>query len=189
MSVFFTADLHLGHANIIKYCNRPFADTEEMNEALVRNWNQKVQAGDEVYILGDFAFLPPGKANWYISRLNGHKFLVPGNHDSKVRIKEYSSVETLEGLSVLPQLYERSFKVEDEKISVVMCHYAMRVWNKSHNGAIHLYGHSHGSLPEDANSLSCDVGVDCWDFSPVSLDEILVKMYKKKYVPVDHHGK
>lgn len=186
--IFFTSDTHFGHANIIKYCNRPFSSVEEMNEAMVKNWNRKVSPNDTVYHLGDFAFLPPDKANWYLSRLNGNKFLVPGNHDSETKIKEYAHINSLNGFTILPSLYEFKAKVEDEKIHFVLCHYAMRVWNKSHHGAIHLYGHSHGSLPEDPNSLSCDVGVDCWNFEPVSLDEILVKMYKKKFVPVDHHG-
>ena len=69
---------------------------------------------------------------------------------------------------------------------VVLCHYAMRVWSRSHHGAIHLYGHSHGNLPGD--SQSCDVGVDCWDFAPVSIEEIRVRLARSPgRAERDHH--
>lgn len=181
--IYFTSDLHFGHKNIIKYCNRPFKDVEDMNSKLIANWNSVVDHKDTVYILGDFAFMPKDAAAAVFSSLYGHKAIVPGNHDSRDNLKAYSQY----GI-VLDMLHEMDVVVEDEKIHFVLCHYAMRVWNKSHHGAIHLYGHSHGSLPEDPHSLSCDVGVDSWDYKPVSMDDILVKMYKKKYLPVDHHG-
>ena len=69
---------------------------------------------------------------------------------------------------------------------VVLCHYAMLVWSRSHHGAIHLYGHSHGNLPGD--SQSCDVGVDCWDFAPVSIEEIRVRLARSPgRAEPDHH--
>ena len=69
---------------------------------------------------------------------------------------------------------------------LVLCHYAMRVWSRSHYGALQLYGHSHGNLPGD--SQSCDVGVDCWYFEPVSLEVIRLRLidFPKRYEP-DHH--
>ncbi len=71
---------------------------------------------------------------------------------------------------------------------VVLSHYAFRVWNRSHHGAIHLYGHSHGNLPGD--SQSCDVGVDCWGFFPVTLDEIKARIatLPRRGGEPDHHG-
>jgi calcineurin-like phosphoesterase family protein len=70
---------------------------------------------------------------------------------------------------------------------IVLLHYAMRVWNKSHHGAFHCYGHSHHSLPDDPNALSMDVGVDGWDYAPLSYREIKAFMKKKTWKPVDHH--
>ncbi len=155
-----------------------------MNAVLIKNWNRVVTPQDTVYHLGDFAFAEPNVANNIGWQLNGTKFLIPGNHDKR---KITDALTSFEG--ILPTLFEFTTSVEDEKIHFVLCHFALRVWNKSHHGAIHLYGHSHGTLPEDANSLSCDVGVDSWDFTPVSINQILTKMYKKAFKPKDHHGR
>lgn len=81
MAIWFTSDTHFCHANVIKYCNRPFADVHEMNRELVRRWNDRVALRDTVYHLGDFAFGPkPAIAAWR-RRLNGRIILVRGNHD------------------------------------------------------------------------------------------------------------
>ena len=80
MSVYFTSDLHFYHANVIKYCNRPYFSVEEMNKDLIYQWNSEVCSNDDVYCLGDFslAFRP---VELYSSVLNGKKYLLPGNHD------------------------------------------------------------------------------------------------------------
>lgn len=174
--VWFTADLHLGHARIIELANRPFSSVEEMDETLIARWNERVARGDRVFVVGDFAFDSNMK---YLPRLNGQKSLVLGNHDHRYRWleaqgrSEWLTVESLKHLTV-------------EETKIALCHYALRVWAGSHHGAIHLYGHSHGNLPGD--SQSCDVGVDCWDFRPVSLDEIKARLatLPKRFEP-DHH--
>ena len=78
---YFTSDLHLGHRNIIRLCNRPFATIEEMDETLIRNWNAKVTNGDTVYILGDLLFRNEKPAEEYLKQLKGKKHLIIGNHD------------------------------------------------------------------------------------------------------------
>lgn len=80
-TIWFTADHHFGHANILRYCKRPFADVEEMNEALIANWNRVVAKGDTVYHLGDLFLLPPVEATKRMARLNGSICLIRGNHD------------------------------------------------------------------------------------------------------------
>ena len=80
MTRFFTADQHFGHKNIVEYCKRPFDDVNHMNEELVKRWNEVVRPGDEVYVLGDVS-LNPKLVGEYYPRLNGYKYLVPGNHD------------------------------------------------------------------------------------------------------------
>lgn len=77
----FTADLHLGHQNVLKYCNRPFANVDEMNEALIHNWNSVVTSNDTTYVLGDFAMGSIKDTLPLVSQLNGTKVLIPGNHD------------------------------------------------------------------------------------------------------------
>ncbi len=163
--VFFTADTHFGHANIIKYCKRPFSSAQEMDEMLIRNWNDTVEPGDTVYHLGDFAFdRHPEK---YLNRLNGVKQLIRGNHDKQPSIKHgWASINDY-----------REIRVERQKI--ILCHYAFRVWASGHKGSWSLYGHSHGSLPDDQTLLSIDVGVDCHGFKPISFNQIKTIMKKK----------
>jgi calcineurin-like phosphoesterase family protein len=197
MKTFFTSDTHFGHANIIKYCNRPFASVEEMDNTLIHNWNAVVRPEDTVYHLGDFA-VGGGPAAPYIRRLNGTIYFCLGNHDKRLRfIKAYLDIE-LELQDHFAGSYLNDDKVKFgipylrdvtvEKQEIVLCHYAMKVWNGSHKGSWQLYGHSHGTLPDDPNSLSCDVGVDCWNYFPVSMEQLRDKMKTKTYKSVDHHN-
>lgn len=176
MTIWFTSDHHFGHARIIEMAKRPFSSVEEMDEEMIRRWNAVVSRGDLVYHLGDFAF---AEHDPYLNRLNGQKHLILGNHDHSNRWKKARGWQTVDEL--------RHIKHEGEAPPIVLCHYGLRVWNRSHYGALHFYGHSHGSLPGDHQS--CDVGVDCWGFKPVTLDEI--KMGRLRFNPKrgepDHH--
>ena len=82
-TVFFTADPHFGHTNIIRYENRPFASAEEMDQELIRRWNETVSPEDTVYLLGDFSFYGKEKSTEILSALQGHIRLVMGNHDTR----------------------------------------------------------------------------------------------------------
>lgn len=179
-TVWFTSDTHYGHANVIQYSKRPFKDVEEMDEALIENWNEVVRPGDLVYHLGDFSFHRDFKKTSEISRrLLGQKYLIFGNHDKKLRkVKEFLS-------SFIAAKDLDSIKVGDQRI--VLCHYAMLTWNQSHRGAWQLHGHSHGSLPESDTALRIDVGVDPRSYRPISFEEIREIMSRKVHVPVDHH--
>lgn len=160
--IFFTADHHFGHRGIITMCGRPFDNVDEMDEALISRWNERVRKGDTVYHLGDFTMGASAERGVEIfARLNGRKHLIVGNHDKlKVRSLPWASPPQARVLLRHPA----------EKLPLVLDHYAMRTWPGAHRGAIHLYGHSHGGLAGHGRSL--DVGVDCWDFRPVTLDEI-----------------
>lgn len=185
LRLWFTSDHHFGHANIVAYSRRPFPTVEAMNEALIANWNRVVAPQDMVYHLGDLFLMPASEARNIRERLNGRICLIRGNHDK--------AAEALKsGFEWIKDLYE--LKVEDEeapggKRRIVLCHYAMRVWNKSHHGAWHLYGHSHGSLADDPNSLSFDVGVDCHDYTPISYEQVRKIMATKTFTPIDHHAR
>ena len=163
MHYWFTADDHFGHANIIKYCNRPFKNVEEMDEILINNWNSKVGANDIVYFLGDFCLKEPGR---YLDRLNGVIYFIRGSHDKKIKvcdkIKEISDIKII--------------TIPNNNI-IVLCHYAMRTWARSHYNTWQLYGHSHGRLESQGKQM--DVGVDCNNFSPVSLAEVITIMNNK----------
>ncbi len=173
--VFFIGDTHFGHANIIKYCKRPFSSAQEMDEMLIKYWNETVELSDTVYHVGDFAF--DSHPEKYLSRLNGTKHLIKGNHDRQPSIKQgWASINDY-----------REIRVEGQII--ILLHYAMRVWNKSHKGSWMFYGHSHGTLSDDHNALSIDVGADNHNYRPISFNEVKRIMTKKTFKPIDHHGK
>jgi calcineurin-like phosphoesterase family protein len=172
MKTYFTSDLHLGHANIIKYCNRPFSTVEEMNEQLIANWNGTVGRDDLVYILGDVFFCEAAKARAIMHRLNGMKRLVYGNHDKIIR-KE----PTIQALfdKILPDLHEESIN----GTRVIMCHYPLLTWNKAHHGSINLHGHQHNPIAITAKDRRrYDVGVDANGYRPVLFENIVSQLSK-----------
>jgi len=179
VKTFFVSDTHFYHSNIIKYCLRPFADAHEMNEVLIANWNNAVSQDDVVYHLGDFAFGDALGVDRVMRRLNfKHFHFIKGNHDKPFLdwYHNFGNEELARKVTVYPHFLETWIN----KNQFILCHYAMRVWNQSHRGSFHLYGHSHGTLPDDPNSKSFDVGVDCHDFMPISLERVLHIMGKKK---------
>ena len=168
MAVWFTADTHFGHANVIRYCERPFSSLQEMDDTLIRNWNQVVHPEDTVYHLGDFTLAGTEEAHHYFSQLNGTISIIPGGHDKRW-LHKWEYVPGLgQSVAILPPLHTIRLSISglEQPQLIVLCHYSMRVWDRSHYGSWHLYGHSHGNLPPLKNSL--DVGVDCWDYRPVS---------------------
>jgi calcineurin-like phosphoesterase family protein len=189
---YVTSDLHFFHSNIIEYCNRPWKNADEMNEGIIRNWNSHVPHDAKVFILGDIAMGGRSKGPILakiLSRLSGDKYLVPGNHDTYV----LNSPECLEHITVLPPLFE--VKISDPKAAkgrqrIVMCHYAMKVWNKSHHGTWHLYGHSHHTMPPDYNVKAFDVGIDGkgYDYRPLSYSQVENLMSAHGSKTVDHHN-
>lgn len=163
--IYFTADFHFGHSKILRedYSNRPWASIEEMNEALIENYNNIVGDKDEVYILGDFSFCDPAP---FIERLNGKKYLINGNHDRRWKKKLEPHFEWMKDLHVL----------RHNKKHYILCHYAMRTWYNSHYGTFQLHGHSHGTLPPIGRQM--DVGVDAQEFKPTSIEEVTEKLEK-----------
>lgn len=182
---FFTSDIHFGHANIIRFCNRPFADVEEMDEAIVRHWNETVGEHDYIYILGDVSFSKAERTKALIQRLNGIKILIYGNHDKVIR--DNKQIQSM--FSETHEFLERDFKMEGASgkgKKIIMCHYALRVWNKSHHGSVHLYGHSHGTMPDDG-TRSMDVGLDANNMRIISLEEVMAKVGNRELKALDHH--
>ena len=180
MSSYFSSDYHLGHKNVIKYDNRPFKSIEEMNDEIIARHNEVVDVDDDFYFLDDFSFDRRRTEEW-LQRLNGNKYFIRGNHDGDDTIKLYQKYGTYLG-----ELAEVT--VGGQRI--VLCHYAMLVWNKSHRGVWHLYGHSHQSLPEDPHSLSFDCGImrKGYEYTPLSFMQVGREMSGKKFKPLDHHG-
>jgi len=163
MTIYYTADTHFHHAAVIGFDNRPFASIEEHDETLVRNWNRTVRPTDTVYFVGDFVIGKGRHAAPILERLNGKLHLVAGNHDPH-------SVRKLDRWLTVQEKCE----IHDGRDYVVLNHFAQRTWNKCRYGAYHLFGHSHGNLAPQYRSI--DVGTNCWDYRPVSLAEIKVKL-------------
>lgn len=164
---FFTADLHAHHANIIRYCHRPFSNVDEMNAALIERWNATVDEGDIVYVIGDFVFgngkIGDENIRTFRRQLNGRIRMILGNHDGAAKRNPHLFEWSANQATVTVHDPE----VEGGSQHIVLNHYAMRVWDRSHRGAYSLYGHSHGRLEEPVFGLSLDVGVDAWDYTPV----------------------
>lgn len=125
-NTWFTADLHLGHNNIRKYCNRPFESVGHMNKKLISNWNEVVGVDDTIYHLGDFCF---GDTYQYKNSLNGKIIFIRGSHD--IIADPYMMI--IEPAGLLDEY--------GNKRTIVLCHYAMRSWPLSHYASWHLFGH------------------------------------------------
>jgi len=181
MSVFVTADHHFGHANIIRFCSRPFANVTEMDQSMIDAWNAVVGPEDTVYHLGDFT-LTDSLSPW-VHALQFRKLLiVPGGHDHRW-LKKFGQPPG-NRIEILPPLVTLEFPSGEKRPNVVvLCHYPMLSWDRSHYGSLHLHGHSHGTIPDDLSGDTqlppgnkkgrrIDVGVDSWDFRPVVLEEL-----------------
>lgn len=165
--IFYTADLHFGHANIIKHCGRPFADAAEMDEALIANWNARVTNGDTVYIIGDLMFYLECPPTDYLDRLKGKKHLIIGNHDScwmkKANCNQY--FESVSNMTV----------INNGKCKITLCHYPMMAFD----GEFLIYGHIHNNtnnaywplLKTMENALNA--GVEVNGYQPVTFDELV----------------
>lgn len=178
-NIWFTSDEHYSHNAILTLAARPYASVDGMNEALVENFNARVGRHDLTYHLGDFCWNQQDGQK-ILRRLNGHHVLILGNHDK--------SSKSLNGWMEI--VMAKEIKVGGRLI--YLHHYGCRVWNKCFRGSYHFYGHSHNRLP--GNSQSCDVGVDSWNYQPVTLEEIearlatLPKYVAEDYIPDDRDG-
>lgn len=200
-NTWFTSDTHWGHKNIVRGCSaweanegeqktRDFDTLEEHNEELIFKFNSVVKENDELWHLGDWSFGGHENIRKFRERLNCKNIhLVFGNHDQHIEPINspyrplFSSVDYYKELNFKLDVKWKQF----QKLKIVMSHYAMRVWNKSHHGSIHLYGHSHGTLP-DNGTRSMDVGVDTNNLFPYHLDEVLLKLINRPLHIVDHHN-
>ena len=182
--LYFTSDLHLGHANAIRFCDRPFSDVEEMNRTLIQNINDTISEKDELWILGDFAYKINIEEARDLRRQIHCKYvhLVYGNHD-----RDYSGDHIFRSVQ-----HYRELKTDYGKI--VLFHYPIMEWHSAHYGSVHLHGHIHSTGEYNADNLRrkyidrfpyghrpkdedlklrvYDVGVDANQFCPVSLSQL-----------------
>lgn len=169
MRNFFTADTHFRHTNILKHSNRPFLNIREHDEALIANWNSVVGEEDHVYHLGDFGFGSNESMFEILCRLRGKIHFIRGNHD-----KNFLKGKCKDRLVWVNDTKFLTVQEEGVTYKIFLSHYAHRTWDRKHYGTWHLFGHSHGTMKP--HGLSFDVGVDCWNYTPISLKTISKKM-------------
>lgn len=179
--VWFTSDTHFGHVNIIEYCHRPFANVEDMDIGLIERWNKRVGKDDLVYHLGDFALGP--KAHWmaYRAMLNGRLVIVAGNHDEPRQ-------QLLRALRTGDEICDERTIVDAQSGQAVHLAHAPSAWAETRRGgqvvqrhgddqnaALYLCGHVHGAWETKTinGKLNVNVGVDVWNYKPVSFEEIM----------------
>lgn len=200
---YYIADLHFFHRDMNdKMDCRGFADTEEMNEYMIRRWNGKVRPNDDVVILGDLSYGKPGETNELLQRLNGRLYLIRGNHDSFLKSKK---------VDLQRFVWIKSYdEMRDGKRKVVLCHYPIMCYNgqyrlddKGNPGTYMLYGHVHDSgdqrlleqfqeitrraVIRDAagkeRHIPCQM-INCFckysDYEPLTLDEWIVCDRKRR---------
>lgn len=176
MGIWFTADEHYGHNNVIAFCKRPFSDLGDMRAGLIRRHNEVVMPGDLVYHIGDMFWrtLPLEDALSVMKSLNGQHYYVRGNHEEL--IDEHQELRDCfvwvkERAHIHPEGGPRN--------GIVLDHFAGRVWHRSDKGSWQLYGHSHGDLYDNPNLMAFDIGVDTSNYYPVSLEQVRERMEER----------
>lgn len=174
--IFFTSDTHFHHEAIIKFCNRPYKDVEEMDNNLINNWNSVVKEDDIVFHLGDFAFGGSTIWNNILSKLKGHIHLIIGNHDYKQFRQGYmSKFESVE--------YQKGVIIEGRRI--YLNHYPFLcyagTYRNQKQAVWQFFGHVHSgpnSTGLDNERLTnlfpyqYDVGVDNNNYTPISWNQV-----------------
>lgn len=179
--VYFTSDNHFMHKNILGYTNRPFTSVEDMDEELIKNWNSVVTDDDLIFCLGDFALGNGNKCNEILKRLKGNKVLIMGNHEKTVVSYKINVEEFNGGIYEMLEIGVIDESLENGKQDIILSHYPMLAWNKSHRGSIQLFGHLHGVFDdkEFLHPNQMDVGVDSNHFKPISYYEVKQKLFKR----------
>lgn len=187
MNMFFTSDTHFGHERIVELCNRPFKDADHMNTEIVRRWNDMVSPDDVVYHLGDVALGKIDDSLAIVSRLNGYKILVNGNHDRPfMKFGKDAFGEWLARYEdVFQEVVVGNLQMSLGEHQVMLSHFPhsgdshgaerYKEWRPADEGII-VHGHTHknqrvSTTPND--NLQIHVGQDAWDYRPVSSDNVL----------------
>lgn len=189
--IYYIADWHYGHKNVIAFDNRPFTSLDEMNTVLVNRWNNTVTDDDTVYVLGDMFYCKRNLISPVLDKLNGHKILIKGNHD-KLTLRQRRYFDDIADY----------MEIVDGEHNVVLSHYPIVSYKNMRHGWLHLYAHVHNS---DENVLiqntfkrmqklqtgqitpkAFNIGamMPYMDYTPQTLDSILKNAPKQYITPV-----
>lgn len=166
----YISDLHFGHRNVLQFDHRPFREIDEMDAALIKLWNMRVDADDHIYMLGDICYKSDKSEEWYLRQLKGHKHLVVGNHDRHLLTNEkaMSYFESVDTIKV----------IEDGDNFITMCHYPLASYNRENYGGWHIYGHIHSRKDEVYDFMkhkerALNAGCMINNYAPASLNELI----------------
>jgi len=189
-NLWFSSDMHYDHKNIIRYSNRPYTNLKHMQEGMIQNWNLRVQPNDTAFIVGDFSFAKDEMDIFVIlNRLNGNIILIKGNHDHQHTINAFKKSIHVKGIYDLLDVKVYDPDAQGNYQHLVLCHYPMLLWNKSHFGSWNIFGHSHGNLIDESGAARLDVGVDTNHMMPYSYEDIKKILSNKDIPALDHHVK
>lgn len=183
-NTYFTADLHVGHYNVLRLCNRNFSSITEMEHTFIANHNSIVTDKDEVWNLGDIGYrCDPEHIYDFLKKLNGRFRIILGNHDKVFRQGIQRGIFRDLFQSGKLEVIGLKAVIEDPSISIskminmygqqiFLSHYAHASFPMAFRGGIHLHGHSHGNLPISKYKI-IDVGVDPNSFFPISFAQVM----------------
>lgn len=170
----YTAYPHFGHERIIEFCGRPFRNVAEMDAMILANYQSAVSPDDDLWIVGDLAVCRGQDAprlESMLASIQCRKHLIVGNHD-KAWIRRLSAWDSVHDF----------LEIRDEGRRVVLCHYPLITFPGARHGAINLFGHVHQNWQGSRNSVN--VGVDCWNFGPVTMPDIAERAAKLPVNPI-----
>lgn len=176
--ILFSSDTHIGHRNIIEYCQRPFKDLDEMHSEIIRRWNMVVSDNDTVYHLGDLALCPKTVWQPITQQLKGHKILIRGNHDKHTNRSYYDG-----GFEKLHDRWDLKLPTEEaNKFVIVFLEHRPQFDYDTNKYSLHLCGHVHTRWTRKGNIIN--VGVDKWSYAPVTIEELI--QAKEDYKEPNH---
>ena len=190
---FFISDFHIGHHNVIKFDGRPVMSVDDMHVALIDRWNSVVGEDDTVFYMGDLFMRDQETAKWVVHQLNGKIRYIMGNHDRMKGINRMDRFESIHeyGTEVLVKDGTITDKRAKGYQQIILSHYPILSWNRSHYGSWMIHGHSHGSLMKSNQDYYkrkvIDVGCNVINYTPISYQEVKQIMDKRDIVSVDHH--
>lgn len=171
--ILYISDLHFGHRNVIGFDHRPFKTVQEMDETIIRNWQDKVRDDDHVYLLGDLEYKSGKDPRYYLEQLPGHKHLIIGNHDWRM-LENKKSMAYFESA-------DKMLRINDRDRDIVLCHYPMLDWDGMYHKTFHIYGHIHASRNDTYRVMASLRGNNSFNaaacinhYEPVTFEELVV---------------
>lgn len=164
------SDTHFGHKKVIEYCSRPFSDIYEMEKEIIKNWNNRIKAGHDVYFLGDFSFYGKDRTTEICKSLNGNKIMIKGNHDSHSSV--YYRDCGFEEVYKYPLILEGFWILSHEPLLMT-----------EETPFFNIHGHIHNTLILPNSTTHYCVSVEQTNYKPLDFekirDEVMCRIERK----------